>query len=449
MSLLIKGGRVINPATNTDDRLDVLVDEETGKISRIAPEILDHRARVIDATDKVVFPGFIDMHVHFRDPGQTYKGDIRTESKAAAKGGFTSVCAMPNTTPVVDNVEQFRYVIDKSRKVGLCNVLQVGSITKGMEGKELSDIYKMADEGMICISEDGKSVMDSGLLRKAMKIAKEKNLTVLSHCEDIHLVEGGVMNAGAKASEFGVNGITNAVENVIVARDIMLAEETGARLHLCHCSTKESADMIRDAKKKGIFVSGEVCPHHFSLCEDDIPSKEDANYKMNPPLRSKEDVEALKQGLKDGTFEVISTDHAPHSEEEKAKDFEHAPFGIVGLETAASLTYSELVLGGYLTLMQMAEKMSYNPAKILGIDTGDLSAGKVADITIFDPDLEYEVHKKDFVGKSKNMPYEGWTLTGKVITTIKGGKVTYEFNQRGEETGFRKVVKAIADKFKK
>ncbi len=450
MSLLIKGGRVINPATKTDEVLDILVDEESGKIARVAPEILDHKARVIDAADKVVFPGFIDMHVHFRDPGQTHKGDIRTESKAAAKGGFTTVCTMPNTTPVVDDAKGIRYVSEKARKVGLCNVLQVGAITKGMEGKELSDLYGMAEEGMICISEDGKSVMDSGLLRKAMKIAKEKNLTVLSHCEDINLVEGGVMNAGDKAKEFGVNGISNAVENVIVARDIMLAEETGARLHLCHCSTKESAEMIRDAKKKGIFVSGEVCPHHFSLSEEDIPSKEDSNYKMNPPLRSKSDVEALKQGLKDGTFEVISTDHAPHSAEEKSGDFEHAPFGIVGLETAASLTYSELVLGGYLSLMQMAEKMSYNPAKILGIDTGDLSTGKVADITIFDPDKEYEVRKKDFVGKSTNMPYEGWTLTGQVVTTIKGGKITYEQNQRGEtETGIQKVVKTITDKFKK
>ncbi len=450
MSLLIKGGRVINPATKTDEELDILVDETTGKITRIAPEILDHKARVIDAAEKIVFPGFIDMHVHMRDPGQTYKGDIRTESKAAARGGYTTVCAMPNTTPVVDSAEGIRYVRDKAKSVGLCNVLQVGAITKGMEGKELSDIYGMANEGMICISEDGKSVMDSGLLRKAMKIAKEKNLTVLSHCEDINLVEGGVMNAGEKSKEFGVNGITNAVENVIIARDIMLAEETGARLHLCHCSTKESAELIRDAKAKGIFVSGEVCPHHFALSEEDIPSKEDANYKMNPPLRAKEDVEALKQGLKDGVFEVISTDHAPHSAEEKAKDFEHAPFGIVGMETAASLTYSELVLGGYLSLMQMAEKLSYNPARILGIDAGDLSAGKPADITIFDPDKEYEVNKKDFAGKSTNMPYEGWTLTGQVVTTIKAGKVTYEQNQRGNsQNGLQKVIKTITDKLKK
>ncbi len=426
MRLLIKGGRVINPATDTDEVLDVLTDDSSGKILKIASNISDETARIIDATEKVVFPGFIDMHVHMRDPGQTHKGDIETESKAAARGGYTSVCAMPNTSPVVDTAEKIRYVTDKANTVGLCKVYQVGAITKAMEGKELSDINEMADAGMICISEDGKSVMDSGLLRKAMKIAKERNLSVLSHCEDINLVEGGVMNAGEKSKKLGVNGITNAVENVIIARDIMLAEETGARLHLCHCSTKESYDLLRDAKEKGIHVSGEVCPHHFSLCEDDIPSKEDANYKMNPPLRTKEDVEALKQGLKDGVFEVISTDHAPHSAEEKAKDFEHAPFGIVGMETAASLTYDELVLGGYLSLMQMAEKMSYNPAKILGIDAGDISVDKPADLVIFDPDKEYEVRKEDFAGKSTNMPYEGWTFTGQVVLTVMGGKVTYE-----------------------
>ena len=449
MSLLIKGGRVLNPATNTDDVLDVLIDTETKKIVKIEKDINEKNARILDATDKFVFPGFIDLHVHFRDPGQTHKGDISTESHAAAKGGFTTVCTMPNTTPVIDNKEQYIYVRDKARGVGLCNVLQVGAITKGMEGKELSDIYGMADEGMISISEDGKSVMDSGLLRDAMKIAKEKNLSVLSHCEDINLVQGGVMNAGKKAREFGVNGITNAVENVIEARDIMLAEETGAKLHLCHCSTKESVEMIREAKKRGIRVSGEVCPHHFALCEDDIPSKEDANFKMNPPLRSKEDVEALKKGLKEGVLEVISTDHAPHSAEEKSKDFTKAPFGIVGLETAASLTYSELVLGGYLTPMQMAEKMSYNPAKVIGIDKGDISVGKIADLVIFDPDKEYEVTEKEFAGKSKNSPFIGWTLTGKVCATVMGGKITYELREKEEAKGIKKVIQNIVDKFSK
>ena len=449
MSLLIKGGRVLNPATNTDDVLDILIDTESKKIIKVEKDISESGARVIDATDKYVFPGFIDMHVHFRDPGQTHKGDINTESHAAARGGYTTVCAMPNTSPVVDNRQMIQYVTEKAKAIGLCNVLQVGAITEGMKGEKLSDIYGMADEGMISISEDGKSVMDSGLLCEAMKIAKEKDLSVLSHCEDINMVRGGVMNAGKKAEEFGINGITNAVENIIEARDIMLAEETGARLHLCHCSTKESVELIRDGKAKGIQVSGEVCPHHFALTEDDIPSKDDANYKMNPPLRSKEDVEALKQGLKDGILEVISTDHAPHSEEEKSKDFTKAPFGIVGLETAASLTYSELVLGGYLTPMQMAEKMSYNPAKILKIDKGDISVGKIADITIFDPEKEYEVKKADFAGKSKNMPYEGWTLTGQVVTTIMGGKITYELHEKEEAKGLKKVIENITGKFKK
>lgn len=449
MSLLIKGGRVLNPATNTDEVLDVLIDTESKKIIKVEKDIPVEGARVIDAAGKYVFPGFIDMHVHMRDPGQTHKGDINTESHAAAKGGYTTVCAMPNTSPVVDNKEQFCYVRDKAESVGLCNVLQVGAITKGMEGKELSDIYGMTDEGMISISEDGKSVMDSGLLREAMKIAKEKDLSVLSHCEDINLVQGGVMNAGTKSEEFGVKGITNAVENIIEARDIMLAEETGARLHLCHCSTRESVDLIREGKKKGIQVSGEVCPHHFAMSQDDIPSKEDANFKMNPPLRSKEDVEALKKGLQEGVLEVISTDHAPHSAEEKAKDFTKAPFGIVGMETAASLTYSELVLGGYLTPMQMAEKMSFNPAKILKIDKGDISVGKIADVTIFDPDKEYEVNEEFFAGKSKNSPFIGWTLTGKVVTTIMGGKITYELHEKDEVKGIKKVIQNIAEKLKR
>ena len=423
MSLIIKNGRVLNPPTDTNEILDIKIDGNI--ISAIDAGIVPVSSDVvIDAEGCYVFPGFIDMHVHFRDPGQTAKEDIETGSKAAARGGVTTVLAMPNTKPVVDNPELVTYVHDKAKEVGLTRVLQVGSVTKGMEGKELSDLQGMIAAGIPAISEDGKSVMDSGIYREAMKIVAKENVPVLAHCEDINLVQGGVMNMGAKSDSLGEKGISNAVENIIEVRDIMLAEETGATLHLCLCSTKESYDIVKEAKERGIKVSGEVCPHHFTLTEDDIVAG-DGNYKMNPPVRTAEDREALRRGLAEGVFEVISTDHAPHTAEEKAKGFA-SPFGIVGLETSASLTYTELVLSGLITPLTMAALMSSNPARILGLDNlGDLSVGKTADITIFDPRVEYEIHADDFVGKSKNMPYEGRRVQGRVVKTIFGGNVVY------------------------
>lgn len=423
--MLITGGRVINPATNTDAVLDIRCND--GKICEIGCDLAaESDEEVFDASGKIVMPGLIDMHVHFRDPGQTHKGDIATESAAAARGGFTTVLAMPNTTPVADNPEIVKYVHDKAVEVGLTRVFQVGSVTKGMAGAEVSDISGMKSAGIIAISEDGKSVMNSEVYREAMEIAVAEDLTILAHCEDINLVHGGVMNKGAKSAEMGMGGISNAVENIIEVRDIMLAEETGARLHLCHCSTKESYEIIRDAKAKGIKVSGEVCPHHFTLTEDDIVAN-DGNYKMNPPLRSKEDREWLRRGIKDGIFEVISTDHAPHADEEKAKGFA-GPFGIIGLETSVALTYSELVMGGELDLMGMARCMSYNPACILGLkDSGNLSVGCRADITVIDIDEEYEIKASEFAGKSKNMPYEGRKVKGRVVLTVLEGKTTYKF----------------------
>lgn len=427
MSLLIKNGRVINPATSLDEITDVLVEgNQVKKIANKIPE--DGVSQVIDATDCLVFPGLIDLHVHFRDPGLTYKEDIATGSAAAAHGGFTTVVAMPNTKPVADSAEVIRYVSEKAKEVGLTHVLQAGCITKGMQGLELSNLEGMIGEGVLAISEDGKSVMNSNLYREAMKIAAKNHIAVLAHCEDINLVNGGVINQGAKSEELGVTGISNAVENIIAARDIMLAEETGATLHLCHCSTKETVELIRDAKAKGIRVSGEVCPHHFTLTDQDIVAG-DSNYKMNPPLRGRDDVEALKEGLKSGIMEVISTDHAPHAAEEKVSDLNKAPFGIVGLETSAALTYTELVLQGYLTVNQMVEKMSVNPAKILGIPKGDIRQGNIADITIFDPNARYEIHSSDFVSKGKNMPFEGRKVTGRVMTTILDGKVVYQYNK--------------------
>ncbi len=422
MKILVKGGRVLNPATNLDDVKDVLVAD--GVVAKIADSIIEDVDEVVDATGCFVMSGLIDLHVHFRDPGQTQKEDIATGSAAAARGGVTSVVAMPNTKPVADSPEVIRYVTDKAKEVGLTNVYQVGCITKDMAGKELSDLSGMIDAGILAISEDGKSVMNSKLYREAMRIAADANIAVLAHCEDINLVDGGVINMGEKSDALGVRGISNAVENIIEARDIMLAEETGARLHLCHCSTKESVELVRDAKAKGIQVSGEVCPHHFTLTDADIEA-ENSNYKMNPPLRTKEDVEALKEGLKSGIMEVISTDHAPHTVADKPADFNKAAFGIVGLETSASLTFTELVETGYLTPLQMVEKMSYNPARILGIDRGDLSEGKVADITIFDPNTEYVIQAADFASKGRNTPFEGRKVRGQVAMTILAGKIVY------------------------
>ena len=402
--------------------MDIFV--EDGIIKEKAESIEKQADTVIDAAGCYVMPGLIDLHVHFRDPGLTYKEDIETGSKAAAKGGFTTVCCMPNTKPVVDNVETVKYIIEKGEKTGLTNVLPVGAVTKNMAGVEITDVEELKKAGICAISEDGKSVMNSGVYRKAMKNAAKANVPVLAHCEDINLVEGGVINLGDKSSELGVKGISNAVEDVIAMRDIMLAKETGATLHLCHCSTKDSVEMVKRAKEEGIKVTAEVCPHHFSMCSDDITSN-DGNFKMNPPLRAREDMEALIKGFQDDIMDVISTDHAPHSAEEKAKDLEHAPFGIVGLETSVALTVTNLVKKGYLTPMQMAAKMSYNPAKVLGIPKGTLDEGKIADITIIDPDKEYTIDVNNFESKGKNTPFDGYKVSGEVEYTILNGKIVY------------------------
>ena len=423
MTILIKNGRVLNPSENLDKVMDLLV--EDGRIKEKKEQIETDADKIIDAKGCYVMPGLIDLHVHFRDPGLTYKEDIETGSRAAAHGGFTTVCCMPNTKPVVDNVDTVKYIIEKGKEVGLTNVLPVGAVTMNMEGKEGTDIESLKKAGICAISEDGKSVMNSGVYRKAMKEAARLNVPVMAHCEDINLVEGGVINLGNKSKELGVKGISNAVEDVIAMRDIMLARETNAKLHLCHCSTKDSVEMVKQAKAEGIDVTAEVCPHHFSMCSDDI-TENDGNFKMNPPLRTREDMETLIKGLSEDIMDVISTDHAPHSKEEKEKDLEHAPFGIVGLETSVPLTITNLVKKGYITPLQMAAKMSYNPAQVLGSDKGTLNEKAVADITIIDPDAEYTIDKNTFQSKGKNTPFDGYKVNGKVLYTILGGKIVYE-----------------------
>ena len=420
---LIQNGHVVDPATGLDEQCDVFISEN--KIKKVGKNLQDDADHVIDAAGCYVMPGFIDLHVHLRDPGLTNKETLETGGKAAVRGGVTTVCAMPNTSPIIDTKEKVEEVHQRAATESFARVIQLGSMTKGEAGQELSDIKGMAQAGCMALSEDGKSVMNASLFRKAMREADEQGLIIFSHCEDISLVEGGVMNAGKRAEQLGVKGITNSVEDVITARDILIAKELDARLHLCHCSTKDSVRMIALAKQDGVKVTGEVCPHHFILTDEDIPEN-NGIWKMNPPLRSKEDVEALRQGLKDGTMDVISTDHAPHMMSEKDKPMEKSAFGIVGLETSACLTYTELVEKGVLTMMQMAEKMSYNPAKVLGLeDRGSISEGKTADIVVFDPRPEYCIDVNTFYSKGKNTPFHGWPVKGEVRCTLVDGKIVY------------------------
>lgn len=424
MKILIKNGHVIDPDTKLDQVADVLLEDD--KIQEVKENIKDKADRVIDARGCYVMPGLIDMHVHLRDPGLTHKEDVFTGSKAAARGGVTTLVAMPNTKPVIDNPERLSYVKNKAMQCNLVNVLQAGAITQGMKGEELSDIEGMVQAGAPAISEDGKSVMNAQIYKEAMQIAARMNIPVLAHCEDIHMVNGGCMNEDTNSEKFGLPGICNTVEDTIVARDILIAKDTGCHLHLCHCSTKDSEVMLRLAKEEGISVSGEVCPHHFTLTSDDIVEG-DTNYKMNPPLRTKEDRKALLEGLKNDVFDVISTDHAPHTMVEKGVSMKSAPFGIVGLETSVSLTITELVDKGWITPMQMAEKMSYNPAKILHLaNKGSLKPGKDADVVVIDPKESYVIDVKDFVSKGKNTPFQGKKVNGKVKVTICGGRVVYE-----------------------
>ncbi|MCI8635094.1 MAG: dihydroorotase [Eubacterium sp.] len=422
MKLLIRNGRVIDPASKLDAESDILI--EDGRISRVKGKIKDRANRVIDAKGCFVMPGFIDLHVHLRDPGFEEKETVATGAKAAARGGFTTILAMPNTRPVVDNADVVNYVHQKAKNLAPVNVLQIGAVTKGQEGKKLADIHQMVQAGIPAISEDGKSVMNTGLYYQAMQMARAEGIPVFAHCEDKNLMHGGVVNAGKRAKELGLPGISNDVEDVITARDILLAESVGVHLHLCHCSTRKSVWMVKQAKENGIAVTAEACPHHFTLCEDDIAA-DNSNYKMNPPLRTAEDMEAIREGLRKGIIDVIATDHAPHTAVEKGQSMKRAPFGIVGLETAAAITYSELVLKDYLTPMQMAEKLSYNPAKVIGLEKGTLQEGSIADIVIFDPNQNYTIAAKEFAGKAKNTPFDKRKVTGKVMMTIVSGEIVY------------------------
>lgn len=426
MVILIQNGYILNPADQREGMFDVFI--ENGVIKGIAPNITAPADRVIDAAGCFVMPGLIDLHVHLREPGFEYKETIATGTKAAAAGGYTTICPMPNTKPVIDCAELIEFLKQKEQKEGVVHLVPVGAVTKGQEGKELVDFSQLAKAGAFAVSEDGKSVMDISLYREGMKRAANEGLLVMAHCEEKHLVKDGVMNAGKRAEELQLFGISNSVEDVITARDLILAKETGARLHLCHCSTAGSVAMIKLAKEQGVCVTAEVCPHHFSMSDEEI-LEDHGKYKMNPPLRSPADVLALKEGLRDGIIDVISTDHAPHSAEEKDCSMKKAPFGIVGLETAFALTMTNLVKKGYLTPMQMVEKMSWKPAQILGLDRGNLAVGKPADLVIADPKAEYVIDASKFLSKGKNTPFHGQRVVGRVRYTLVDGMIVYEANE--------------------
>ncbi len=425
MNILIKNGRIIDPSANLDKSGNVFI--EDGKIKNHPSDIKklekDQAVKIIDAEGLIIAPGFIDLHVHLREPGFEYKETIRTGCEAAAAGGFTSVVCMPNTNPVNDNASVTEYILLKARTEGIVNVFPIGAITKGEKGETLAEIGEMWEAGCVGISDDGMPVMNSRVMRHAMEYVNAFGIPVISHAEDINLSGNGVMNEGFTSTILGLRGIPNASEEVMVARDITLAELTGAHLHIAHVSTAGAVRLIRDAKKRGVKVTGEATPHHFTLTDKAILNY-DTNAKMNPPVRNQEDVDALKEGLKDGTIDIIATDHAPHSEDEKKVEFDLAPFGISGLETALPLSL-RLVKERVLTINEMIKKLTINPAKVIGIDRGTLKAGVVADLVIFDPDKSVTVDREKFRSKGKNTPFHGWQLNGSVAHTIVGGKVVF------------------------
>ena len=427
MTVLIKNGHVLDPSTGIDGIREIYIKD--GIIITVGSELNVTADKVIDASGLYVMPGFIDLHVHLREPGFEYKETIKSGCAAAARGGFTTICPMPNTKPAIDSKEMIEWLKKKEREETLVNILPIGAVTKGQMGEELSEIAEMAMAGAAAISEDGKSVMSTSLYREGMIKAKEAGIPVFAHCEDKNLVGNGVINEGSKARELNLPGISNAVEDIIAIRDILLAKETGVRLHLCHCSTKDSVAFLKWAKEEGLPVTGEVCPHHFTLTDEDIPC-DDSNYKMNPPLRSKADVEALKEGLKNGILDVIATDHAPHSKEEKDKSFLQAPFGIVGLETAFALSYTELVETGVLSFSELVGKLSTNPADVLGLNRGSLKEGWTADIVIADTSKWYRIDKEKFVSFGKNTPFHDRRVKGRIMYTLVDGQIVYKAEEQ-------------------
>ena len=420
MRMLIKGGCVVNPLTGEMAKRDVLV--ENGRIAAVGKGLSDGGAQVIDARDKLVAPGFVDMHVHLREPGFEYKETIESGTRAAVKGGFTAVACMPNTDPVADNAAVISFVKSRADLAGWARVYPVGAISRGLQGKEMAEMGGMVKAGAVAFSDDGRPVMDAGLMRRAMQYARALGVPVISHCEDKNLSLDGVMHEGTVSTVLGLKGIPASAEEVMVARDIVLAAETGCRLHIAHVSTAGSVRLVREAKARGIPVTAEVAPHHFTLTHEAVRGY-DTSTKVNPPLRTAADVEAILEGLADGTIDAIATDHAPHADHEKEVEYDLAPFGISGLETAVGLVWSELVNTGVLTPVQAVAKLSLNPARILGIPGGVLGTGAPADLTLVDPDRTWEVDVGLFASKGKNTPFKGRALKGLACAVMVGGRL--------------------------
>ncbi len=429
MPILIRGARVIDPG-NLDQVSDVLISK--GVIEAVQPagtiEVTGPDVEAIDGNGLWLTPGLIDMHVHFREPGQEHKETILTGSRAAAAGGFTAVVTMPNTEPVNDDPAITALMLDKAAEAGLVRLYPVAAISKGIKGEQLCEFGELKAAGAIGVSDDGRPVMNGQLMRRALEYAAAFNLLVISHCEDLHLAEGGAMNEGANATRMGLGGIPNASESVMVMRDIALAQLTGARVHIAHVSTRESVAAIRKAKEEGVPVTAETAPHYFTLTDAAVDGY-NTNAKMNPPLRSEQDRQAIRQGLADGTLDVIATDHAPHSVLEKEVEFDLAANGIVGLETSLPLGL-KLVEEGVLSIEALIEKMAAGPARILGLECG-VRVGMTADLTLIDPAEEYAVNAADFKSKSRNTPFEGMQLKGRAVMTMVGGKVVY--NRKEDE----------------
>jgi dihydroorotase len=424
-SLIIKNGTVIDPSQTLEARRDLLIRD--GHIAEIAESISADDAEVFDATGLIVAPGFIDLHVHLREPGFEYKETIESGARAAVVGGFTSVCCMPNTKPINDNSSVTSFIVEQARKAALANVFPIGAITQGSKGEQLAEIGEMKTAGIVAVSDDGKPVLDSGIMRRAMEYAADFDLPVVDHCEDCCGATGWAMHEGEYSALMGLKGLPGAAEDLHVGRDILLSEMTGARIHIAHISTARSVELVRQAKARGLAVTCEVAPHHFTLSDKDVfESGYNTNFKMAPPLRSQADVEAILEGLRDGTIDAIATDHAPHHANEKMYEFDKAPNGITGLETAVSLTLDRLVHGGVISLARTVELLACNPARIFKLDRGTLQVGTVADVTIFDPEKRIKVDASKSQSKSRNTPFDGWELKGAPVATIVGGRIVWQ-----------------------
>jgi dihydroorotase len=420
--LFIRNGRVIDPASRLDAIRDVLIEED--RIAAIGEKLQVSGAERFDASGLVVAPGFIDMHVHLREPGFEYAETIESGSRAAAAGGFTTICCMPNTSPINDNATVTRYIIERAERHAVVNVRPIGAITKGSAGEELSAIGSMRDAGIVAISDDGRPVMNARVMRRAMETAHSFGIPVIDHCEDLHLSAGGDMHEGLQSVRLGLRGIPAASEDVMVARDILLAQLTGARFHVAHISSRHSVEMVAFAKSRGLAVTSETTPHHFSLTDEDMPSY-DSNYKMKPPLRSECDLGAVMNGIVSGAVDAIATDHAPHAGSEKMQEFEKCPFGVIGLETAVGLALERLVHPGKIPLTRMVELFSTGPERVLNLGRGRLAVGAPADLTILDLERTWNYDVNKSASKSRNSPFDGHTFRGGPVATVVNGRIVW------------------------